>query len=134
MKKDQSRAYKFLVADDSVFARKNISSVVEAIGGIVAGEASNGKEAVDKYFELRPDMVLMDISMPEMEGTEALGIIMKRDRHAKVIIVSALGCEDLVKRCLALGAKHFISKPVQMEKASDIIISVLDGEGEGNEG
>ena len=134
MRKDQSHTYKFLVADDSVFARTNISDVVEAIGGIVAGEASNGKEAVDKYFDLRPDMVLMDISMPEMEGTEALSIIMKRDSSTKVIIVSALGSEDLIKRCLALGAKHFISKPVQMEKASAIIRSVLDGEGEGNEG
>lgn len=134
MMKDQSRAYRFLVADDSAFARKNISGVVEALGGVVAGEASDGKEAVDKYFELRPDMVLMDISMPVMEGTEALSIIMKRDSLAKVVIVSALGSEDLVKRCIALGARDFISKPVEMEHASAVIKSVLGGEGEGNEG
>ncbi len=134
MKIDQCNASRFLVVDDSMFARKNISSVVEAIGGVVVGEAANGREAVDKYFELSPDMVLMDISMPEMEGVEALGLIMKRDNSAKVIIVSALGHEDLVRRCLDLGAKHFISKPVQMDKASAILRFVLDGEGGANEG
>lgn len=133
-KTDQEHPYRFLIVDDSIFARKNIAKVVEAIGGIVAGEASNGKEAVDKYFALKPDLVLMDISMPEMEGIEALSLIRKRDKGAKVVIVSALGHEELVKKSLALGAKHFISKPVELNKAAMIIKFVLEQEGEKNEG
>lgn len=124
-----SRAYNFLIVDDSLFARKNIAKAVAAIGGTVIGEAANGREAVDKYFELRPDLVLMDISMPEMEGIEALGLIRERDSSAKVVIVSALNHQDLVKKGISLGAKHFISKPVQLEKAADIIRFVLAQKG-----
>lgn len=124
-----SRAYNFLIVDDSLFARKNIAKAVEAIGGNVIGEAVNGREAVDKYFELRPDLVLMDISMPEMEGIEALGLIRERDSSAKVVIVSSLNHQELVKKGISLGAKHFISKPVQLDKAADIIRFVLAQKG-----
>jgi two-component system, chemotaxis family, chemotaxis protein CheY len=129
----QSRDYRFLVVDDSIFARKNISKVVEAIGGLIVGEASTGKEAVDKYFELKPDLVLMDISMPEMEGIEALSIIRQGDSEAKVVIVSALGHDGLVKKSIALGAKHFIVKPIEVEKVAAIIRFVLEQEGESDE-
>lgn len=123
------RAYSFLIVDDSLFARKNIAKAVEAIGGSVIGEAVNGREAVDKYFELRPDLVLMDINMPEMEGIEALGLIRERDSSARVVIVSALNHQELVKKGISLGAKHFISKPVQLDKAADIIRFVLAQKG-----
>lgn len=126
----QRRDYRFLVVDDSIFARKNISKAVEAIGGVIVGEASNGKEAVDKYFELKPDLVLMDISMPEMEGVEALSIIRQGDNEAKVVIVSALGHDGLVKKSIALGAKHFIVKPIDLEKVAAVIRFVLEQEGE----
>ncbi|HXI09956.1 MAG TPA: response regulator [Thermodesulfobacteriota bacterium] len=129
----QNKDYRFLMVDDSMFARKNISKVVEAIGGVVAGEASNGKEAVDKYFELKPDLVLMDISMPEMEGIEALSIIRQRDIRARIVIVSALGYDDLVKRSIALGAKHFIVKPIDLEKVAAVIRFVLEQEGDSDE-
>lgn len=129
----QRRDYRFLVVDDSIFARKNISKAVEAIGGVIVGEASNGKEAVDKYFELKPDLVLMDISMPEMEGIEALSIIRQGDSEAKVVIVSALGYDGLVKKSIALGAKHFIVKPIELEKVAAIIRFVLEQEGEKDE-
>lgn len=129
----QRRDYRFLVVDDSIFARKNISKVVEALGGVIAGEASNGKEAVDKYFELKPDLVLMDISMPEMEGIEALSIIRQGDSEAKVVIVSALGHDGLVKKSIALGAKHFIVKPIEPEKAAAIIRFVLEEGGKNDE-
>ncbi|CAG0972329.1 Chemotaxis protein CheY [Anaerolineae bacterium] len=122
-------AHSFLIVDDSLFARKNIAKAVEAIGGSVIGEAVNGREAVDKYFELRPDLVLMDISMPEMEGIEALGLIRERDSNAKVVIVSSLNHQELVKKGISLGAKHFISKPVQLERAADIIRFVLAQKG-----
>ncbi len=124
------RPYKFLIVDDSLFARRNIAKVVESIGGIVAGEASNGKEAIAKYQELKPDLVLMDVSMPEMEGLEALGKIKAHDKAAKVVMVSSLGFEDLVKKAIALGAEHYISKPFQSDNVALIIKFVLEREGD----
>ncbi len=127
-KTSQDSPYRCLIADDSVFARKNIARVVESAGGTIVGEASNGREAVDKYFELKPDLVLMDVSMPEMEGLEALSMIKERDSAAKVIIVSALGHKDLISKGISLGARHFILKPFQAEKAVLVIKFVLRGE------
>lgn len=127
-------SYKFLVVDDSIFARRNLTKVVEAIGGAVVGEAANGKEAVDKYFELKPDLVLMDVSMPEMEGLEALSLIRQKDNEARVVLVSALGHEEMVKRGISLGARHFITKPFESEKAASIIRFVLKEKGGVHEG
>lgn len=124
------RPYKFLIVDDSLFARKNIAKVVESIGGVVAGEASNGREAIEKYNELKPDLVLLDVSMPEMEGLEALTKIKEQDKNAKVVMVSSLGYEELVKKAIALGAEHFIAKPFQSGSAALVIKFVLEQEGE----
>jgi two-component system chemotaxis response regulator CheY len=117
--------YRFLIVDDSVFARKNVAKVVEMLGGIVVGEAATGKEGVEQYFKLKPDIVILDVSMPEMEGLEALAKMRERDKEAKVIIVSSLGYQELVKKALSLGAKHFISKPFEPQKAAEIIQFVL---------
>lgn len=117
--------YRFLIVDDSVFARKNMAKVVEMIGGVVIGEATTGKEGIEQYFKLKPDMVIMDVSMPEMEGLEALAKIKEKDMEARVIIVSSLGYQELVKKALSLGAKHFISKPFDPVKAAEIIKFVL---------
>lgn len=123
--KDMSVKYRFLVVDDSIFARKNIAKVVEMMGGVVEGEATTGREAIDLYFKIKPDVVIMDISMPEMEGLEALAKIREKDKNANVIIISSLGYQELVKKALSLGAKHFISKPFQSDKAAEIIRFVL---------
>lgn len=123
--KDMSVKYRFLVVDDSIFARKNIAKVVEMMGGVVEGEATTGREAIDLYFKIKPDVVIMDISMPEMEGLEALAKIRAKDKNANVIIISSLGYQELVKKALSLGAKHFISKPFQPDKAAEIIRFVL---------
>ncbi|HAG51441.1 MAG: hypothetical protein A2X87_04025 [Deltaproteobacteria bacterium GWC2_42_51] len=123
--KDVSVKYRFLVVDDSIFARKNIAKVVEMMGGVVEGEATTGREAIDLYFKIKPDVVIMDISMPEMEGLEALAKIREKDKNANVIIISSLGYQELVKKALSLGAKHFISKPFQSDKAAEIIKFVL---------
>ena len=123
--KEASVKYKFLVVDDSIFARKNIAKVVEMMGGVVEGEATTGREAIDLYFKIKPDVVIMDISMPEMEGLEALAKIREKDKNANVIIISSLGYQELVKKALSLGAKHFISKPFQSDKAAEIIKFVL---------
>ena len=117
--------YRFLIVDDSVFARKNMAKVVGMIGGVVIGEATTGKEGIEQYFKLKPDMVIMDVSMPEMEGLEALAKIKEKDSEARVIIVSSLGYQELVKKALSLGAKHFISKPFDPAKAAEIIKFVM---------
>jgi len=120
--KDVSVKYRFLVVDDSIFARKNIAKVVEMMGGVVEGEATTGREAIDLYFKIKPDVVIMDISMPEMEGLEALAKIREKDKNANVIIISSLGYQELVKKALSLGAKHFISKPFQSDKAAEMVL------------
>jgi two-component system chemotaxis response regulator CheY len=81
----------------------------------VIGDAANGKEAVDKYFELRPDIVTMDITMPEMDGVEALTEIKKKDPSAKIVMISALGQESWVRKAIILGASGFVIKPYKEE-------------------
>lgn len=102
-----------------------MEKVVGMVGGVIVGEGTTGKEAIDLYFRLRPDIVIMDVSMPDMEGVEALSKIMEGDSSAKVVIISTLGYEELVKKALDLGARHFITKPYQPEKAAEIIRFVL---------
>ena len=119
--------YSCLIADDSEFARKNVSRVVTASGGEVVGEAKNGLEAVDLYFKLRPNLVLLDITMPEMDGIATLRQIMERDKEAKVVIVSSAGHKEMVWKALCLGAKGFISKPFTHDYAGMIIESGANG-------
>lgn len=120
------RAFTCLVADDSKFARNNIAKIVSKIGGQVIGEATNGMEAIDLYDQFNPDLVLMDVTMPQLDGIEALRKIMEKNEGAKVIIVSSLGHKDMVLRALGLGAKHFFSKPYTPDYAAMIITSVLE--------
>ena len=84
-------AFGCLIADDSAFARKNIANVVTQLGGTIVGEATNGNEAVELYFKLRPDLMLLDITMPLQDGVDTLQKIIEGDREAKVIMVSSIG-------------------------------------------
>lgn len=120
-----------LIADDSAFARKNISNVVAQLGGIVVGEASNGNEAVDLYFKLKPDLMLLDITMPVQDGVDTLRKIVEGDKSAKVIMVSSIGHKEMIWKALCLGAKHFITKPYNPEYARTIIRSTLEGKSGG---
>jgi len=117
---------RFLIADDSEFARKNASVLVSKLGGVVIGEATNGQEAVDLYARLHPDVVLMDITMPGMEGTEAVEKIVQDDPDAVIIMISSLGHSGILQKAMALGARHFITKPIQYDYAAEIVRSVLD--------
>lgn len=119
-------AFTCLVADDSLFARKNIVKIVSRIGGRTIGEAVNGAEAVKLYGQLKPDLVLLDITMPELDGIEALRKIMENDGRAKVIIVSSLGHKEMIWKALRLGAKHLLSKPYAPDYATMIIKWVLE--------
>lgn len=117
-----------LVVDDALFMRKMLSDILKKEGFEVVGEADNGKDAIDKYKELKPDLVTMDIVMPKMEevdGIAAVREIIKFDNQAKVIMVSAMGQHALVVEAIQAGAKDFIVKPFQPSRVVEAIRRVL---------
>ena len=120
------RSFRFLVADDSEFARRNMEKMLCALGGEVAGFACNGREAIEQYRKHRPDLVLMDITMPEMEGIEAVEGILAEDQDAKIVMVSSVGYQEMIKRALASGAKHFLPKPVKQQQVASVLDFVLE--------
>jgi len=119
---------KVLIADDAAFMRMAIRKLLEKNGFEVVGEAENGRVAVKKYKELKPDVVTMDITMPEMTGIEALKSIKEFDPGAKVVMISAMGQEVLVKESIMFGAKSFIVKPFKEEHVIMTLNKVLSGE------
>ena len=119
---------KVLVVDDALFMRKMLSDILKNEGIEVCGEAENGKEAIDKYQQLKPDLVTMDIVMPKMEeidGVSAVREIMKIDPQAKIIMVSAMGQHSLVVEAIQAGAKDFVTKPFQPSRVIEAIKRVL---------
>ena len=120
---------KVLIVDDALFMRSMIKDILVNSGEFeVAGEASNGREAVDRYEELQPSLVTMDIVMPEMDGIEATKEILQHDPKAVVVMCSALGQEALVIESLAAGAKDFIVKPFSAERVLKVIRSILSSQ------
>lgn len=105
-----------LIVDDAAFMRLMIKDILTRNGFDVCGEAANGYQAIEKYAETKPDLVLMDITMPEMNGLEALKVIKEADNSAKVIMCSALGQQDMVMEAIQNGAQDFIVKPFQEAK------------------
>ncbi len=106
---------KVLVVDDAAFMRMAIRNIIEKQGFQVVGEAENGLLAVSKYKELKPDLVTMDITMPDMTGLDALKEIMAYDPNARVVMVSAMGQQNMVMEAIMAGAKSFIVKPFKEE-------------------
>lgn len=117
---------RFLVVDDSVFARKNLCKMVQLFGGDVAGEAGDGQAAIEAYASTRPDIVLMDITMPKMEGIEAVEHIVRDHPEARIVMVSSVGYQDNIVAALQKGARHFVQKPVKPESLYEIIQYVLN--------
>ena len=117
-----------LIVDDALFMRMMIKDILSKDGFEIVGEAENGVEAVKKYAELRPDLVTMDIVMPEMDGIEAVRNIMKLDPAARVLMCSAMGQQPLVVEALEAGAKDFIIKPFQPAKVVEAVRKALHGE------
>ena len=115
-----------LIVDDLAFIKLIIKDTLEKTGFEVAGEASNGIEAIEQYKRLKPDIVLMDITMPRMDGIQALQEIMKFDSAAKVIMCSALGQQKLIIQSIQLGAKDFIVKPFKPERIVGAIKKALN--------
>jgi len=116
---------RYLIVDDSVFARKNLARMVESYGGQVAGEAGDGCTAITEYERIQPDIVLMDITMPQMEGIEAAERIVRQNPAARVIMVSSVGYQENIVAALQRGARHFVQKPVKPEVLYEVIKYVL---------
>ncbi|MGH4138682.1 response regulator [Clostridium sp.] len=104
-----------LITDDAVFMRMSLKAMLERNGFEVVGEAENGEIAVEKYKLLKPDIVTLDITMPVMEGLEALKLIKAFDKNAKIIMISAMGQETIVRDAVISGALGFIVKPFKEE-------------------
>lgn len=114
-----------LIADDTQFMRKNLRLIFERRGMQVIGEADSGSKVVKMYEMLMPDVVTMDITMPNIDGIEATKLILKMDPKAKIVIVSALGQEGFVREAILAGAKNFVVKPFQEDKVIETIEKVL---------
>ncbi|MBD7911011.1 response regulator [Clostridium cibarium] len=113
---------KVLIVDDASFMRINLRKILEKNGFEVVGEAADGLEAIRKYFTLKPDIVTMDITMPKMDGIEALREIKNKDSSAKIIMISALGQEKWVRKAVIQGAIGFIVKPYK----DDYVVQALN--------
>jgi two-component system chemotaxis response regulator CheY len=118
-------AYSVLLADDLFFMRMVQKEVLEAKGFKIVGEASTGTEAVAKYQEMRPDIVVLDITMPEMNGLEAMKKIFEIDPQARIIICSAIGQQNLIVDAINSGIKDFIVKPFKPERLLSAINKAL---------
>ncbi|AEC52048.1 chemotaxis response regulator [Pyrococcus sp. NA2] len=116
---------RILIVDDAAFMRMLLKKILTQAGHEVVGEASNGREAVEKYKQLKPDLVTMDIVMPEMDGITAVKEIMKIDPNAKIIMITAVGQEAKVMEALKSGAKGYIVKPFQAQKVIEEVNRVL---------
>lgn len=124
---ENGEPYRVLIVDDSMFITKQIGQILTSEGFEIAGTAENGLEGVEKYKELFPnvDLVTMDITMPKMDGVTALEKIMEFDKNARVVMISALGKQDLVKKSLLLGAKNYIVKPLDRKKVLERVEMTL---------
>lgn len=116
---------KILIVDDAAFMRMMIKNIVTKHGYEVAGEAENGSVAVQLYKETKPDLVTMDITMPEMDGVQAVRAIRQIDPNANIIMISAMGQQAMVMEAIQAGAKDFIVKPFQQERVLQAIERVL---------
>ncbi len=117
---------KVLVVDDAAFMRMLLKDMITKAGYEIVGEAANGKEAIEKYKELNPDIVAMDMIMPEMNGIEATKEIMRLDPNAKIIVCSAMGQQMMVIEAMQAGAKDFIVKPFRQDKVIEVLSKVVN--------
>ena len=118
-------AHRVLVCDDAIFMRTMISDILSGAGYEVVGEAETGLQAIERYKELRPDLVTMDIVMPHMGGIDAVREIVKDDPNAKILMCSAMGQQALVVEAIQAGAKDFVVKPFQPSRVLEAVQRVL---------
>lgn len=115
-----------LVVDDALFMRKTIGSMLTEWGFEIVGEASNGKEAVQLYKELRPDLVTMDLTMPVMSGLDAVKRIIPEYPDAKIIMITAMGQQRIIVEAIESGAKDFITKPFTPDKLKAVVDNIFN--------
>ncbi|AEH48451.1 response regulator [Parageobacillus thermoglucosidasius] len=116
---------KILIVDDAKFMRMTLSNIVKKANHEIVGEAENGKEAVELYRVLKPDIVIMDITMPVMNGLEALRAIKREDANAKIIMCSAMGQQRMVVEAIEAGAADFIVKPFEESRVMEAVNRLL---------
>ena len=116
-----------LVVDDAAVMRKMVTDALTGGGHEIVGEAGNGAEAVQRFQELRPEVMTLDITMPEKDGIAALQEIIALDPSAKVIMCSALGQESKVLESIKLGAKDFVVKPFQPDRVLGAVAKAMEG-------
>jgi two-component system chemotaxis response regulator CheY len=120
-----------LIVDDSAFARFHLRRLIDSFENVLASEAANGNEAITEYRRLKPDIVLMDIIMPGLEGVETVRRICESDPAARVIMISSISHREKVEEAFAAGAKYFIPKPVttdDLRKAIEEVLKTRRGE------
>ncbi|MGH7457911.1 MAG: response regulator [Longimicrobiaceae bacterium] len=114
-----------LICDDAIFMRTMIGDILKQAGFDIAGEAETGVQAVDKYKELKPDLVTMDIVMPDMGGIDAVREIVQEDAEARILMCSAMGQQALVIEAIQAGARDFVVKPFQPSRVLEAVQRVL---------
>lgn len=112
---------KIMIVDDAAFMRMMIKDILMKSGYEVIAEAENGKKALEKYKEVKPDLVMMDITMPDMDGITAVKELMKIDPHALIVMCSAMGQEAMVIEAIQSGAKDFIVKPFKADRVLEAL-------------
>ncbi|MDK2896252.1 MAG: two-component system, chemotaxis family, chemotaxis protein CheY [Candidatus Atribacteria bacterium] len=117
---------KILIVDDAAFMRMMLKDILSKNGYEVVAEASNGQEAVQKYEEFKPDLVTMDITMPEMDGIAAVKEIKKKNPQAKIIMCSAMGQQAMVVDAIQAGARDFIVKPFKPDRVIEAVKKVME--------
>ena len=117
-----------LITDDSILARKQLKDIISTLGTPVFVEATDGQSAIDKYKEVHPDLVFLDIVMPKKDGNDAaIREIIDFDKDAEIIIVSSVGTQSQLKNALEAGAKDFIQKPLDKEQVLAVVKRFLEG-------
>src|SRR5438270_8888439 len=120
-----NKPVRYLIVDASIFASKNTAKMLESCGGEVVGEAGDGCTAITEYERLQPDLVLMDITMPQMEGIDAAERIVRQYQQARVVMVSSVGYQENIVAALQKGARHFVQKPVKADVLYEVIRYVM---------
>lgn len=123
LKKDDSKI-KVLIVDDALAFRRLLTRLLESVGYDVVGEVADGTVAVAKYTQLQPDVITMDVTMPEMEGPIAVDAIRRNHPDVKIVMVTSLGSKDLVQECIKLGAKGYILKPITDNQIPKILQTI----------
>ncbi len=118
---------KILIGDDSILARKQLKDVLTTFGGKTFFEAANGQEAIEKFTAEKPDIIFLDIVMPQKDGISAVSEICKIDPNAYIIIVSSVGTQSQLKSAIEAGAKDFIQKPLNTEQIKSILSVKFEG-------